>query len=179
MFKNILVKHKLKIFILTPILLTIIFLGYKVHTYPFKPKLFSADWFSNRFNGWQVEHSDLWPAILKEVVSGNTVIVEDDNGIQRTVDLIYVNTEYASPKTNKMYIDELNLYIGQRFFVKGKSSTTRNFGVLLDGNGENINLHLVNMPGGVINMSSTAYIHDRAKQLIPYYSNMNSTNRSY
>lgn len=179
MFKDIFKKHKIKVLIMTPIIIVLLFLAYYIHSYTFKPKVFSPDWFSSRYAGWEAEQHDLWVATITDVLGPKTIKVVDAKGQEKIMDLLYINTLYSSPKINNFYAETLSQYIGQQLFIKGNPDKNRFSGALIDGNGENINLDLVFVPGSVIDMSSTAYLHEREKQLVPYFANMNAVNRTF
>ncbi|MCF1283210.1 hypothetical protein [Acinetobacter pittii] len=114
-----------------------------------------------------------------DVVGPKTVKIRNQNGEEKIMDLLYINALQSSEKMKNLYINSLSGYVGQQLFVKGDSDKARFNGVLIDGNGENINLNLTYVPGAVLDMSSTAYIHDREKQLVPYFANINSENRTF
>ena len=179
MFNSAFKKHKIKICFGLPIIIVVSILIFKIYSYPFKPRLSSPDWIESRYNGWEVEHHDLWIATIVDVVGPKTVKIRNQNGEEKIMDLLYINALQSSEKMKNLYINSLSGYVGQQLFVKGDSDKARFNGVLIDGNGENINLNLTYVPGAVLDMSSTAYIHDREKQLVPYFANINSENRTF
>lgn len=179
MFNKGFKKHKIKMYFGLPVIIVVLILIFKIYSYPFKPMLLSSDWLESRYNGWEVEHHDLWIATIVDVVGPKTVKIRNQNGEEKIMDLLYINALQSSKKMKNFYINSLTGYIGEQLFVKGNPDRARFNGVLIDGNGENINLNLTYVPGAVIDMSSTAYIHDREKQLVPYFANINSENRTF
>lgn len=179
MFNNAFKRHKLKICFGLPIIIVASVLIFKIYTYPFKPRLLSSDWIESRYNGWEVEHHDLWIATIVDVIGPKSVKIRNQKGEEKIMDLLYINALQSSGKMKNFYINSLSGYVGQQLFVKGDPDKARFNGVLIDGNGENINLNLTYVPGAVLDMSSTAYIHDRENQLVPYFANINSENRTF
>ena len=179
MFKDIFKKHKIKVFMITPIIIVLSLFASYIYSYTFKPRVFSPDWFSSRYAGWEAEQHDLWVATVIDVMSPKTIKVVDVNEQEKIMDLLYLNTLNSSPKMNNFYAENLSQYIGQQLFIKGNPDKSHFSGVLIDGNGENINLNLTYVPGAVLDMSSTAYIHEREKQLVPYFANLNAENRNF
>lgn len=179
MFKDIFKKHKTKVLLISLLIVVFTFLAFYINSYTFKPKVFSLDWFSSRYAGWEAEQHDLWVATVTDVTGPKTIKIVDNQGNEKIMDLLYINSLDSSPKINDFYASTLSQYVGQQIFIKGNPEKKRFSGALIDGNGENINLNIVYVPGAVLDMSSTAYIHDRERQLIPYLANMNAQNRSF
>lgn len=179
MFNKTFEKHKIKIFFGLTVMILFLILIFKIYSYPFKPRLLSPAWIESRYNGWEAEQHDLWIATIVEVVGPKTVKVRNQNGEEKNMDLLYVNALHSSEKMKNFYINSLSGYVGKQLFIKGDPNRVRFNGVLIDANGENINLNLTYVPSAVIDMSSTAYIHDREKQLVPYFANINSENRTF
>ena len=76
MFNSAFKKHKIKICFGLPIIIVVSILIFKIYSYPFKPRLLSPDWIESRYNGWEVEHHDLWIATIVDVVGPKTVKLE-------------------------------------------------------------------------------------------------------
>ena len=83
MFNSAFKKHKIKICFGLPIIIVVSILIFKIYSYPFKPRLLSPDWIESRYNGWEVEHHDLWIATIVDVVGPKTVKIRNQNGEEK------------------------------------------------------------------------------------------------
>lgn len=159
-------------------LISFIVIFLTIYKYPYYPKLLSKEWFESRYKGWDVERYDLWVGSIQQVIDGRTIIIRDTNGIDKTMTLIYISPK-TPQHTQQAHIEYLKSYQFKNLYVKGNPDKKIFSGVLLDRKGVNLNFDMLYQKGAVIDMSSTAYVFDRKKQLIPYLANINSIDRKY
>lgn len=180
MFKIPLKASKMKKPIIAGMLFVLVTaMGTYTYQYTFKPRVFSSDWFESRLAGWQVEQQPIWIATIVEVINSNTIKIKDPDGKIKTMHLMYLYNKDLNSTTESSLVSALNEYLHSNLYIKGNPTTNEFNGVLLDARGSNINLDILALKGSVVNMSSTAFIHDRKVQLVPYFSNMNALDRNY
>lgn len=153
--------------------------GTYTYQYSFKPKVFSPDWFESRIDGWKVEQQPIWVGTLVEVINSNTIKIKDPSGKIKVMHLMYIYNKGINDTSERILVSAIEEYLHSKLFIKGDPNANEFNGVLLDAKGMNINFSILALKGSVINMSSTAFIHDRKAQLVPYLSNMNALDRNY